>query len=153
MRGYLYCGHLHDYLYCPPHMPAMFVAECTAWSTCYCHTANLLALSWPCVPPGALELRNHPTALRNLVTPSLRPLNPPGKPPTKLLDIGAVDVFRSREARVPLFNDYLKVGWSDVRWYAYRTLARFQWQRVFALPYRHVYVTSATAAAPVCWRS
>jgi len=46
---------------------------------------------------GALELRNYPSALRRLDTPS-----------GFLLDLGAVDVWRSREARLPLFNEYLK---------------------------------------------
>jgi len=46
--------------------------------------------------------------MRNLVTPSLR-----GQP-NKKLDMGAVDVWRSRESRIPLFNDYLEVcnDWS-----------------------------------------
>lgn len=60
---------------------------------------------------GALELRNYPTALRNLETPLLHSLNSKGagQSPTRLLDMGAVDVWRSRESRIPLFNDYLKV--------------------------------------------
>jgi len=45
---------------------------------------------------GALELRNYPSALRRLVLPS------------GLLDMGAVDVWRSRDAKLPLFNDYCK---------------------------------------------
>jgi len=51
---------------------------------------------------GALELRNYPTALRNLVTPSLRGT------PGHLLDMAAVDVWRSRESQLYRFNDYLK---------------------------------------------
>jgi len=46
---------------------------------------------------GALELRNYPSALRRLKTLS-----------GALLDIGAVDVWRSRDSRMPLFNDFLK---------------------------------------------
>lgn len=48
-------------------------------------------------------MRNYPTALRNLVTPSLRGT------PGHLLDMAAVDVWRSRESRLYRFNDYLKV--------------------------------------------
>jgi len=47
---------------------------------------------------GALELRNYPSALRRLRTPTNG----------FLLDMGAVDLWRSREARLPLFNDYRK---------------------------------------------
>lgn len=60
--------------------------------------------------PASVELKNYPTALRNLQTPLIKQHPPaPGKP-KRLLDMGAVDVWRSREARVPLFNDYRKVG-------------------------------------------
>jgi len=58
---------------------------------------------------GALELRNYPTALRSLETPSLKKLHPPGQAPPRLLDMAAVDVWRSRESRIPHFNEYLKV--------------------------------------------
>lgn len=60
---------------------------------------------------GALELRNYPTALRNLqLPPAGKAQWPSGQdPPQRLLDMGAVDVWRSRESRIPLFNDYLKV--------------------------------------------
>jgi len=57
---------------------------------------------------GALELRNFPTALRNLETPFLKQQPAPPGQPRRLLDMGAVDVYRSRESRVPLFNEYLK---------------------------------------------
>lgn len=59
---------------------------------------------------GALELRNYPTALRNLqLPPAGKAQWPSGQdPPQRLLDMGAVDVWRSRESRIPLFNDYLK---------------------------------------------
>lgn len=58
---------------------------------------------------GALELRNYPTALRSLETPMLKKLHPPGQAPPRLLDMAAVDVWRSRESRIPHFNEYLKV--------------------------------------------
>jgi hypothetical protein len=54
-------------------------------------------------------LRNFPTALRSLETPALRPQNAAQPTPKKLLDMAAVDVWRGRESRLPLFNDYLKV--------------------------------------------
>ena len=86
---------------------------------------------------GALELRNYPTALLNLRIPKAGAarVNSSRAADTDvqrgadqsssgrsgqagremLLDMGAVDVWRSREARVPLFNDFLKVrqqsGW------------------------------------------
>lgn len=60
---------------------------------------------------GALELRNYPTALRNLElpTPPVGKLPPAGQGPPQVLDMGVVDVWRSRESRIPLYNDFLKV--------------------------------------------
>ncbi|WIA21634.1 hypothetical protein OEZ85_000815 [Tetradesmus obliquus] len=57
---------------------------------------------------GALELRNFPTALRSLETPALKAKNAEQPKPHKLLDMAAVDVWRGRESRLPLFNAYLK---------------------------------------------
>lgn len=56
---------------------------------------------------GSLELRNYPTALRKLVTPLIEQQGQPDR----YLDMGAVDVWRSREAKVPLFNDFRRVSW------------------------------------------
>jgi hypothetical protein len=58
---------------------------------------------------GALELRNFPTALRSLQTPALRAQQAAQPTPNRLLDMAAVDVWRGRESRLPLFNQYLKV--------------------------------------------
>jgi hypothetical protein len=62
-----------------------------------------------------LELRNYPTALLRLKTPQLKLMdakdgkNGAGKP-ERFLDIGAVDVWRGREARLPLWNDFREVS-------------------------------------------
>lgn len=67
---------------------------------------------------GALELRNYPTALRSLETPALREKNAAQPHPKRLLDMAALDVWRGRESRLPLFNDYLKVRSQDRKHHA-----------------------------------
>jgi hypothetical protein len=63
------------------------------------------------LPAARLELRNYPTALLRLRTPQLMLMDAMDGPggPERYLDMGAVDVWRCREARLPLWNDFRKV--------------------------------------------
>jgi hypothetical protein len=61
-----------------------------------------------------LELRNYPTDLLRLKTPLLRQMDAADAKagsggPERYLDMGAVDVWRGREARLPLWNDFRQV--------------------------------------------
>lgn len=72
---------------------------------------------------GALELRNYPSALRQLVTPSIEAQGRPGR----YLDMGAVDVWRSREAKVALFNAFREVRYNGTSYEPLRSRGEHPW--------------------------
>lgn len=107
------------------------------------------------VHAARLELRNYPTALLRLKTPLLRQMDAkdakagPGRPEL-YLDMGAVDVWRGREARLPLWNDFREVR-------GYKSWLRVCWGSLVCwLSFKHicvcvVHIAEGQGTVQGCW--